>query len=345
MASPQRKSRPSIGEYLFEEPYKFDFHQALKILDALNPKGVPVGEGVLPERESVQLRSRVFLGSSPSQLQQLLPGHRLDPPKLEVNFMGIAGESGPLPAVYAEMLLERKAKKDHAMDDFLQIFNHRLLSMVARNGRKHWPALHNGRIEDNPFADTLLSLSGMFFLKDSPLKTIENRSFLPYTGMLWDQRCSARSLQDMIRNFLQVPAAVKSFIGKWHHIPGNAQTRIHSVYEKGQNHRLGETATLGDRYWDQAAEILVELDLEKFERWESLLPGQIAWSRVMTLIRSAVPSQIQVQVKLTLSQKQFKPTRLDQQSPLGWGSFLGSPKKTKESFGISGEFCQNLELY
>ena len=137
MASPQRKQPLSLGERLFQEPYRFDFHQALRILDALTPHTVPLGESVMPLRESVTLKSRVFLDASPSQLWSLEPGHRMKPATLSVNFFGLAGEAGPLPMPYVDLILQQLSRRNYVLADFLDIFNHRLLSLIARNGRKH----------------------------------------------------------------------------------------------------------------------------------------------------------------------------------------------------------------
>jgi len=66
--------------------------------------------------------------------------------EVHVNFMGIAGIQGPLPLPYTEILMSRMRQKDMAFRDFLDIFNHRLVSVFTRqNAPGGMPQGHSGR--------------------------------------------------------------------------------------------------------------------------------------------------------------------------------------------------------
>ena len=53
-----RTDRP-VKEVLFKEGYRFDFYQAVKLLEIIHPETVPVGEGSVPEKETVNFKSAV----------------------------------------------------------------------------------------------------------------------------------------------------------------------------------------------------------------------------------------------------------------------------------------------
>ena len=67
MATPRRRAAPPLVETLFEEPYRFDFFQAVRLLDRLDPDRVPVGRDGPPRREVVAVR-RAALPGLPRQL-------------------------------------------------------------------------------------------------------------------------------------------------------------------------------------------------------------------------------------------------------------------------------------
>ena len=75
-------------------------------------------------------------------------------------FFGLAGEAGPLPMPYVDLILQQLSRRNYVLADFLDIFNHRLLSLIARNGRKHWPVLERQHPERSTFGKALISLCG-----------------------------------------------------------------------------------------------------------------------------------------------------------------------------------------
>ena len=58
---------------------------------------------------------------------------------MTVSFFGVATPAsyGSLPTRYAELILERPRSKNRALRDFLDLFNHRLVSLFYRAWEKH----------------------------------------------------------------------------------------------------------------------------------------------------------------------------------------------------------------
>src|SRR5262245_51793239 len=111
---------------LFNEPYRFEFFQAVRLLERLFPERVPVGriseekQVFAPSREIARFRTRVSLLFPPSQIHDLTrprdgeeEGEREKPPQMEVAFMGLTGPLGVLPNTYTELLIERLRRKDN----------------------------------------------------------------------------------------------------------------------------------------------------------------------------------------------------------------------------------------
>src|SRR5215210_4546721 len=106
MATPGWRADPPLEQTLFEEAYRFDFFQAVRLLERLGPDGVPVGGK--PGREVVRFRARASLSFPASSIHQLGRPEGPDAPvAMTVAFMGLTGPLGVLPTCYTELLMER----------------------------------------------------------------------------------------------------------------------------------------------------------------------------------------------------------------------------------------------
>src|SRR5262249_5072014 len=74
---PSMQAEKNLEEQLFTEQYRFDFFQAVRLLERLTPDRLPVGrvneEGqvILPGREIARFRTIVSLRFPPSQVHNL----------------------------------------------------------------------------------------------------------------------------------------------------------------------------------------------------------------------------------------------------------------------------------
>src|SRR2546425_12316042 len=59
------------------------------------------------------------------------------PAEMTVNFLGLAGGLGALDIPTPELVLQRTSRNDKALKDFLDIFNHRLVSLLYRIRKHH----------------------------------------------------------------------------------------------------------------------------------------------------------------------------------------------------------------
>ena len=121
----------SLARRLFEESYDFDFFQAVRLLQRMEPGRVRVGRGGPPQAEAVRFRARISLSFPPSSIYELRrPTTSLPIPVMVQAFMGLTGPSGVLPRHYTELLykIERDVRtpEKHALRDWFDLFNHRL---------------------------------------------------------------------------------------------------------------------------------------------------------------------------------------------------------------------------
>lgn len=136
----------SLIEELYERPYEFDFFQAVQILERGDSTRIAIGGQGPPDREALRLVALPSLNFPPSSIYSLekaqrTPGRPVTPPRMTVAFAGLFGPDGALPMHYTESiirLMERgRGDEKFAMRDWLDLFNHRLISLFYRAWEKY----------------------------------------------------------------------------------------------------------------------------------------------------------------------------------------------------------------
>uniref|UniRef100_UPI00057783B9 type VI secretion system baseplate subunit TssG n=1 Tax=Yersinia pestis TaxID=632 RepID=UPI00057783B9 len=57
--------------------------------------------------------------------------------ELEVSFLGLHGSQSPLPGYYLDSLAWEDAQNENRLTDFMNVFNHRLLTLLHQIWRKY----------------------------------------------------------------------------------------------------------------------------------------------------------------------------------------------------------------
>jgi type VI secretion system protein ImpH len=336
MARTNRKSVPTIKDILIEEPYRFEFHQAIKLLEYLNPKAIPFGETVNPHDEVATVKSRIYLESMSSDIYSL-EGLNLDtdvaydPPILNVNFMGIAGIQGPLPFPYTEMMIQRERNGDASLKDFLDVFNHRLISILHRIRKQYLISLNSCTPEKTEIAVGLRAFLGLGQEALQDRLFVPDRSLLDYAGLYWSRPPSAHGLECILHSYFHVPVRVEKCVGCWRLISKDQQTRIGL---KGQWQKLGQGAVLGTRVWGQNNHFRLHLGPIDIDQLDLFLPNGKGFQRLQDLVQLYVGPTMDF--SMTYSLKEPPSTQLAQKSYLGWRSWLGASLLEGDEVRVGG---------
>ena len=118
MAAEGGRADAPLARTLFDEPYRFEFFQAVRLLERMQPDKQPVGRiGTSPQKEVVRFRSRASLDFPPSELYEITRRNSTSdeddesPPEMVVAFMGLTGPLGVLPSHYTEMVADRALQR------------------------------------------------------------------------------------------------------------------------------------------------------------------------------------------------------------------------------------------
>jgi len=293
-----RRQNPPVGEALVKDTKDFEFEQAVSIIEAMHDlrnesDGQPlsserranIGEGSNPLEESVVFKSTVNFSPPSCALSSLQvhddkknSGEGDKRPVLWVNVNGIAGLGGPLPTPYSEIIMQRNRLKDFGFRDFLDIFNHRINSMLYRIRKKFRIGVHNTQPETHMIGRTILQMTGVsspnverelsrdFLLPanrnrpvnertdhkhpefsyqapatfDETEETHRQRFMLTYADLLWRRPHSAAGWRQMVASYFNVDAHVLPFRGRWR-IPPKSELSVIGV-QLGRFNALGSSS-------------------------------------------------------------------------------------------------------
>jgi type VI secretion system protein ImpH len=345
MAAESGRTDPSVEELLFAEGFRFEFFQAVRLLERAFPERPPVGRDAHPADEVVRFRARNSLTFPPSSIHELTRSETAGPATMVVAFMGLTGPSGVLPRHYTELVLERERRRDPALAEFFDVFNHRVISLFYRAWQKyrvaiaHEQATRTGAGED-PFTQSLFAHFGMATPGLGGRLEVADQTFLFYAGLLAQQPRSATALQGMLADYFAVPVEVGQFAGEW--LPLTEENRsclgqagLPGRDDRGANNRLGQTAVLGRRFWDQQAGFRLRLGPLGFELFSELLPSGHQ-SRVLNqLARFFVGQALDFDIQLVLRADEVPACRLGDRGPraprLGWSTWLSAQPRMQDT--------------
>jgi type VI secretion system protein ImpH len=258
----------AVEDWLFAEGYRFDFFQAVRLLEIIHTKHggrlSPPGQTADPTDEIIHFRSAVKLDFPASDIDQVkrkkdIPAREQPaaPNEMTVNFLGLAGCLGALDIPSTELVLQRASHKDTALKDFLDIFNHRLVSLLYRIRKHHRVGLGAATPGDDQIARYLYSMIGMRTPRLQNRMRIRDRALLYYAGILAQKPRSIAGLKRILTDYFQVEVETSQFVGKWCDLEEDQWTKLG---ESGTNQRLGrDTVLLGTRVWDQHARFEIQL--------------------------------------------------------------------------------------
>jgi len=316
---------PSIEQTLREDPCSFEFFQAVALLQRLRMNECePVGQFCNPEDEAVHFRVNNALGFPASQIQEIEWSENR-PPQMKVNFMGLTGPSGVLPYAYTELILERLRAKDGSLQDFLDIFNHRMISFFYRAWEKYrFPATYYRG--DDIFRHHLLDFIGLGTPGLQNRQAVSDDALLHYVALFAAQARSAEALEAVLNDYFEVPVEIEQFAGSWYRLDASAQCRMDDNPTDAE--KLGAGVVVGDEIWDQESRVRIKLGPLSLSRYRDFLPGGDAHEPLKAMVKFFSNDELDFEVMLILNREEVPRCEVgvdDGTGPrLGWVSWLKS---------------------
>jgi type VI secretion system protein ImpH len=287
--------------------------------------GTRIGELGPPAREPVALRPDETLRFSPGDIRKIeLLGDGPNRALVTVNFMGLYGVSAPTPVYFTE-LVGLSGDDAAPLVDFLDLFNHRLLSLFFRAWLKYrFPYRYEPGAKDR-FSGFVLAFVGLNEPLSHPLTELPVHRLLKYVGLAAPITRSPVNLQRVLSDFFGgFPVSIREYVRRWVRIAPDQQNRLGAA-----NSTIGRDLSVGDRVPDRDGKFRVEIGPVGFEDYLDLLPGTKKFHDLCALIRVWSFERFQFDVEVEIRKEEVPPSRFDSRSPpqLGLTSWVVTPEE------------------
>jgi len=344
MATKSRRKSTSVSEKLFLEPYRFSFFQATRMLQGVvrqwQKKGQPkpVGHDVAPQEESVRFAALPSLRFASSEIARLEKHERLvktenhDIAEMQVSFMGLTGQSSVLPEFFTELQLHRMREKDASLRDFLDLLNHRAVSLFYRSWEKYRLPMNYERVklhqknQTDPITHALESLIGVDGSYLHKHLALNPEDLIFYGGFMSAQRRSASALEAALTEYLDISVKVNQFKGDWMPLQDDDRFKLPIFPMSGRNNCLGVDTVIGDEVFTVEGKFQLVLGPLNREQFHQLLPGMSALDALKRFTKMFVGASYQYELKYQLLPEAVDSWMLDNEQDnsvrLGWNSWL-----------------------
>lgn len=347
MASSGRSAKHSVNSQLRSEPYRFSFVQAVRLLEkmgGLDSGAAPsIGGDALPSQERLRIAGVATRSFAPSEVVSLSDkagqdaaqagdAHKAAPPKLTVAFMGLFGPGGVLPHHDTQRIIDN-GSKNTAERDFLDVFNHRMLSYFYRASVKyHVPfayeaqyANQSSAVPENAVTRGLFSMVGLGTDGLRGRLEIPDEFAIEFAGVFSQNPKNPASLARMLESFFGIPVRVIQFVGQWLSLSAENQSEMPTLGSPSGKHcQLGQSFILGERVWDLASKFRLRLGPLDRNQFNSFLPGGENLVLISQMVRLYIGNQLDFDLQLELRADAVPSIQLGENSRLGHDTWVVS---------------------
>lgn len=355
MSTASRRKNTSVITKLTEEPYNVPFQQAVRLLErsaVLENKNnnqkysfnkQPVALFAPSNTEVIRFSTNNALHFSSSEISKISTSVNTKGNRkwdISVNFMGLTGSQGVLPYHYTEIILKRLKMKDESLAHFLDLFNHRTISLFYQASNKYNLPIEYERKKLNPpktksrddHSQVLLSLIGLGTKNLNDRLYIKDESLFYYSGLLSQQVKTTSGLKQILKSYFKIPVEIHEFVGQWQELIEDVRTRLPGREDpNGQNNCLGRSVMLGRKGWFAQGKINIVLGPLSKEQLQIFAPGtkalkalneivqiyagmEYSYDFIIKVKRSDIPQKIQLSSKT--------------QPVMGWNTWLSARPNT-----------------
>lgn len=321
MANTGRGAPEPLSTVLERDAPYFNFFQAVRLAERLtNSSESSFGE-VRASAETIRFHAKKSMAFAPSDIHKITHGtdelgNGSYKTHMVVTFMGLYGPSSPLPAHLNEMVVNQ-ASDNSDLADFLDLFNHRLVSMLVRIWRRsRYPVSFQTDLSDD-ISKVISSMIGI----DPTDSSLRNQVLFANSPLMVMRSMSAKVVADIISDALEgVHVTIDEFT------PRKAKILEEQRWLLGKNaSELGVDAMPGAFVDDPTGKFTLNVGPVDLEMFRTLLFARPNHDKIEKLLNQIVQGNIIHQMRLSILNSEAPEWRLGEHRPLGHEAWLGTP--------------------
>lgn len=304
MAEQQDITTSTLMRHIEAELPKMNFYRFCQLLEQITGMELKMGTGESPLDDPLRFAPSPEVGFPVSELKCIEREPYLNRPiTVRTRFLGLYGVDSILPPILLDDIV-RKVDGYQAMTDFLDIFNHRIITQFYRIWLKHhYPASYLSNGED-PISRSLLGLTGLGIKGTSEQIGTPVSRFLALLGLVTQRTRTAEGIIGVIKVLVpDCDVNVNEFYPVWMNV-------IEMAKLGGKNTSLGRNSLLGKRFKECNQTVKVTIKPHNYELVESLLPDGQLYDDIMKLMRAYLGYQVEAKLELSIPSSFLPRTRL-----------------------------------
>jgi len=318
MAGETRQPAFDLKEEMLQEGKSFAFFQALRLLRLLaGPQSAADHD---PIRDAVRIRPLLSLAHPPTEIDaidDLPPGGPQF--RITATFLGLYGESSPLPSFFTEDLMEDDSEGGGVNRPFVDLINYPLYLLFYEAWTRHRPYIKVVDEKDQKYFDILFSLAGLG-VEGLPEGVPNSYQLLRYIGLLSMNPKSAMGLRQILADALDEPnLEIVPCIPRKVIIPEDQR-----CFLGRSGNVLGLESYLGETMIDMTRKYRIKVAPIDGNRYRQLLPGTFKFRRMMFLSKFYLMDDYESDLELGLGPGDVDDARLGDArwSRLGYDTWL-----------------------
>ncbi len=356
------QEREAYWSRLSESPWSIDFFAAVRRLEALYPELPGFGASNRAAEDMVRFCQHPSLSFAPCTVNELRPQTGTAPTRMFVNFIGMFGPNGPLPLHLTEHAYGRELHhKDFTFSRFLDVFNHRMVSLFYRawatsqmpaSFDRTPPVALKGDVDYRDRARVLSSekdrypvyvgaLFGMGMDSARHRDAVPDNAKLYFSGRLAGSQNGPEGLRAILADYFGVPVRIEEFAGRWLPLPEQYFTMLGGARDPYAPHAGDRTAgaclgslgggaaVCGRHVWDCQGKFRIHLGPMGLSDFEKFVPNSPSERRLRAWVRNYCGDEFAWEAIVCLRAAEVPRTHVRTQrlpeeigSRLGWTTWI-----------------------
>lgn len=302
-----------------------DFFELVRRIEHGRPDFPRLGKAARPTQENVRFGQTPYLHFPPTEIAEIRQGNGNVEALIMTYFFGLLGVNGPMPLEFTDYVFQRSHNYyDQTWRRFLDIINHRFLTLFYRAWAENEQAVSFDRKNDDKITDIIRNLAGTpsdMFGEDRAFPYL-TANYVNHFGRLVKSR---DSLEEILHSVLKTELKIKDFVVSSYDIPKDVRCRLGNR----ENSVLGKNVQLGRTYMSATREFEIEVGPLSFAESNKWMPGKKGFDLINRIVTAYLDRPLEYSLTFIVIGKTVPKVVFggaDEGVRLGQGFLIGRPK-------------------